>query len=109
MNVLPIAPAAALISPIFGPPLIFIFYFLCKLANAQSWVSVVITLPQYSHLPDDVILVGAPQFGQLVVSTSPVAFVVFTPVVRTKVNRYVLVYSVVLSPCSTFPVFLSIM
>ena len=46
---------------------VLIFYFLCKLANAQSWVPVVITLPQYSHLPDDVILVGAPQFGQLVV------------------------------------------
>ena len=39
-------------------------------------------LSHYSHLPEEVILVGAPQFGQLVVFTSSVPSVVFTPFLR---------------------------
>lgn len=47
--------------------------------NTQSCSPVVITLSQYSHWPDEVISVGAPQLGQFVVDLLLVPALVKTP------------------------------
>lgn len=46
------------------------------------------TLPQYSHCPEDVMVVGAPQFGQFVVITLAVFSCVLIPVFLTNTFQH---------------------